>query len=48
MQFEAIVELGGKTATGIEAPGYAVVDLDMDLVERTRKAIPVLANAREL
>ena len=31
-----------------EAPDYTVVDLDIDLVQRTRKAIPVLANAREL
>ncbi|MDO4918977.1 carbon-nitrogen hydrolase family protein [Kocuria sp.] len=30
------------------APDYAVVDLDLDLVERTRTAIPVLRNAREL
>lgn len=31
-----------------EAPDYTVVDLDLDLVERTRKSIPVLKNAQEL
>lgn len=31
-----------------DAPDYTVVDLDPELVERTRKAIPVLRNAREL
>lgn len=31
-----------------DAPDYTVVDLDPEFVERTRKAIPVLRNAREL
>ncbi|MEV8158262.1 MULTISPECIES: carbon-nitrogen hydrolase family protein [Kocuria] len=31
-----------------EAPDYTMVDLDLDLVERTRKSIPVLKNAQEL
>lgn len=31
-----------------DGPDYTVVDLDLDLVDRTRKSIPVLKNAREL
>ncbi|KIC70414.1 carbon-nitrogen hydrolase family protein [Kocuria rhizophila] len=39
----------GSVVTSLgDAPDYAVVDLDMGLVERTRNSIPVLKNAREL
>ena len=39
----------GSVVTSLgDAPDCTVVDLDMDLVQRTRKAIPVLENAREL
>lgn len=31
-----------------DGPDYTVVDLDLDLVDRTRKSIPVLKNAQEL
>ncbi|CAL8896050.1 hydrolase [Kocuria varians] len=39
---------GAVLASLGDGPDYAVVDLDLDAVERTRKAIPVLRNAREL
>lgn len=39
---------GSVVASLGDAQDYTVVDLDMDLVERTRTSIPVLANAREL
>ena len=44
-----VVAPDGTVVTSLgEAPDYAVVDLDLHLVERTRKAIPVLENARDL
>nr|WP_016997642.1 hypothetical protein [Kocuria atrinae] len=38
---------GSVIASLEDAPDYRVVDLDLELVEKTRKAIPVLENARD-
>ena len=44
-----VVAPDGTVVTSLgQTPDYAVADLDLGLVERTRRAIPVLENARDL
>jgi predicted amidohydrolase len=45
--YSAVISPRGEVLQSLgEGPGLLIADLDLDLVEETRAAIPVLANRR--
>jgi predicted amidohydrolase len=45
--YSVVVSPSGEVLESLEAaPGLLVADLDLDVIEQTRAAIPVLANRR--